>query len=362
MQILAEFLLGLNLLILAITVLNVLTVRVAKNREMPDLFDSVSILIPLRNESQNVPGLMESVLNQKGLSNFEIVALDDSSSDDTAEQISQFSAANLFVHSGLELPFGWLGKNFACHQLAQKSQAKYLVFVDADVRLSPYAVSSSIALMERLDWDFISPYPRQLAISFLERLAQPLLQWSWFASLPLRLAEKLSRPSMVVANGQFLIVKREAYLKTGGHEAIKSEVLDDLELGRLLVRGGFSGGVADGSKVAICRMYSNAVELIEGYSKSQWRAFVSPIGAAIAIVILFSSSILPLALGLSGEVSGWYGYFALVASRLLVASKTNSVVSSASMHPLSAGLWIYLIIHSWYRKSRGELVWRGRQI
>ncbi len=362
MQNLAEFLLVFNLVILAITLFNTFTVRVVKGLEMPDLSDFVSILIPLRNESQNVPGLIESVLGQKGLRRYEVVTLDDNSSDDTAEQMRKYSAPNLSVISGAALPDGWLGKNFACHQLAQEAKGEYLVFVDADVRLSPHAVSNSIALMKHLNWDFISPYPRQIAITFLERVAQPLLQWSWFASLPLRLSEKLRRPSMVVANGQFFIVNRAAYMKSGGHAAIKSEVLDDLELGRTLVRSGFSGGVADGSKVANCRMYNSANELIEGYSKSQWRAFGSPIGAALAALILFASSILPITLGLSGEIFGWYGYFALVASRLLVAAKTNSVISSASLHPLSVGVWIYLIILSWYRKGRGELIWRGRQI
>lgn len=362
MQLLAQFLLTANLVILAVSLINTFTVRVVKNKELTPISDSVSILIPLRNESQNVPGLLESVLAQRDIESYEVVTLNDNSSDDTVAQIDKFSAPNLRKESGAALPDGWLGKNFACHQLAQTTDSDYLVFVDADVRLSPTAVSQSISLMKQLKWDFISPYPRQIAVTFLERVTQPLLQWSWFASLPLRLAEKLQKPSMVVANGQFFIVKRFAYLKAGGHEAIKSEVLDDLELGRSLVRSGFSGGVADGSKIAMCRMYNNSVELVEGYSKSQWRAFGSPFGSALAVLILFSTSILPIALGLSGQILGWYGYFALVASRMLAAFKTKSVVSSASLHPISASIWIYLIILSWYRKGRGELTWRGRNL
>lgn len=179
MQFLAQFLLTANLVILAISFLNALTVRVVKNKELTPLRDSVSILIPLRNESQNVPELLESVLAQKGLEIYEVVALDDNSSDDTRAQIDKFSAPNLRKESGAPLPDSWLGKNFACHQLAEKTNSDYLVFVDADVRLSPSAVSQSIALMKQLKWDFISPYPRQIAVTFLERVTQPLLQWSW---------------------------------------------------------------------------------------------------------------------------------------------------------------------------------------
>lgn len=362
MHLIAALLLALNLLLLCITLMNLITIRVVKPKNAGVVHESVSVLLPLRNEARNVPALMDSVINQSDLLDWEILALDDHSTDETLALIMDNYSSNLRVLSGSQLPSEWLGKNFACHQLAVASRGEYLVFVDADVRLSKSAISDAIHEMRRLNWDFISPYPRQLAFSFIERLAQPLLQWSWFATLPLRLAEKLRKPSMVVANGQFLIVKRAAYFAAGGHEFIKAEVLDDLELARMLIRNNSRGGVADGSKVAQCRMYTNASELIEGYSKSQWRAFGNPFGALFASALLFCSSILPILIGISGEIFGWYGYFALVLSRVLVAGKTKSVLSSASLHPLSASLWIYLIGLSWVRKYRGELLWRGRKL
>jgi glycosyltransferase involved in cell wall biosynthesis len=362
MQNLATLLLILNLIILAITLINVISVRVVKNDKSNAILEHISILVPLRNESKNVLGVLNSLVNQGSLINYEILVLDDHSTDDTSDLVLSLEAPNLRLIRGAELPEGWLGKTFACHQLAKSAQGDYLVFVDADVRLQPDAIVNTLNLMRKLGWSFISPYPRQIAKSFLERVAQPLLQWSWFATLPLRLAEKTSRPSMIVANGQFLIVQRDAYLKSGGHESIKNEVLDDMELARALVRHNFKGGVADGSKVAECRMYTNGRELIEGYSKSQWRAFGNPWGASAVVTLLFSTSVLPILLGLAGEVLGWYGYFVLVMSRLLVAFKTNSVLSSASLHPISALFWIYLIIISWIRKWRGQLTWRERRI
>lgn len=366
MQSLALALLLLNLFLLTLTFLNVFTVRKVnfrfKNTKLASIDEKVSILIPLRNESQNVDGLMSSVLNQSNLSDFEVIALDDNSIDQTLFKLQDFSASNLKILSGKDLPQGWLGKNFACHQLAGAASGEYLVFIDADVRLNPDAIAQSIHLMRKLHWEFISPYPRQIAISFLERLAQPLLQWSWFVSLPLRLAERLQKPSMIVANGQFLIIKKRAYINSGGHEVVKSEVLDDMELARALIRSGAQGGVADGSQVAECRMYSNSSELIEGYSKSQWRAFGSPVGALAVCALIFATSVLPFALGLSGNLFGWYGYFAIVLSRLLVAAKTKSVISSATLHPISALLWIYLIINSWVKKWQGSLTWRGRNL
>lgn len=362
METLSALLLALVFPLFLFSLLNAITVRTVKPGRIEDVSELVSVLAPLRNESQNVSALMSSLLGQDLLRNHEVIVLDDNSEDDTSELLAKYSEPQLSVIFGQSLPESWLGKNFACHQLAERSQGDFLVFVDADVRLDPKAIAASINLMKSLNWDFISPYPRQIAVSFLERLTQPLLQWSWFATLPLRFAQRFMRPSTVVANGQFLIIKRQAYFNSGGHQAVRSEVLDDLELARNLIRSGFKGGVVDGSKIAVCRMYSNAKELVEGYTKSQWRAFVNPYGAAFAVLLLFATSIAPLLLGVLGEIYGWYAYFIMVASRLLVGFKTGSVLSSASLHPLSAGVWIFLIINSWIQKYRGALTWRGRSL
>lgn len=346
----------------AIVIVNLLSVRTIKPGNLEPIKESISIVIPLRNEAQNVNGVIHSLVSQGGLLDFEVIALDDSSSDGTRQLLNDISDPRLSVVEGTALPSGWLGKNFACHVLAQQARGEILVFVDADVRLSDTAVNTAIHAMRRWRWSFISPYPRQIAVTFIERLAQPLLQWSWFATLPLRIAELTQRSSMVVANGQFLIMTREAYQDAGGHEGIKSEVLDDLELARAMVRAGHRGNVAEASAIAECRMYSSAQELLEGYAKSQWRAFGNLLGAIAASILLFLTSIFPIVTGLAGNIYGWYGYFLIVLSRILVGIRTRSTLSSALLHPLSAALWIYLILISWSGKIRGTLTWRGRKI
>jgi len=316
----------------------------------------------MRNEAANVHEVLDSATKQEGIAELKILVLDDQSTDETGDLLAAQNDPRIQTFRGEDLPQGWLGKNFASHQIASRSDAEYLVFIDADVRLSPKAIASSIAMMNQLNLDFLSPYPRQIAISWLESLVQPLLQWSWFASVPLRLAERLPRRSMAVANGQFFLVRASAYRKSGGHQEIKSEVLDDIELARLLISKGFRGTVADGSKIAHCRMYSSPKELIAGYAKSQWRAFGNIAGSALMALILLCSSIIPLIAGLLGSPWGWIGFFAIVATRLAVAAKTQSVISSAWLHPLSALAWIALIKYSWIQKWRGALVWKDRKV
>lgn len=337
---------------LIITVVNVINMRVVGLKGVTTIGESVDVLIPMRDEEDNVEGSLKSTLNSELLEASSVYVLDDGSTDQTGKLISEFKVNKL---TGTELPAGWLGKVWACHNLSKAGSGKYLVFLDADVRLHPYAIASAITRMNKFGWDFISPYPRQIAGSFLEKLIQPLLQWSWLASVPLRLAEKFPNRSMTIANGQFFIVKRSAYEEAGGHAAIPGEVLDDLELARLLISKGFKGGVADGSAVASCRMYKTNSQLIDGYTKSLWKAFGGQFGTVVAIILLFFTGISPY-LGIGAPATF------IFLSRFLAAIKTRSNPAYAFLHPISIVILLYLITLSSIRKSRGTLIWRGRTI
>ena len=337
---------------LIITVVNVINMRVVGLKGVTTVGESVDVLIPMRDEEDNVEGSLKSTLNSELLEASSVYVLDDGSTDQTGKLISEFKVNKL---TGTQLPAGWLGKVWACHNLSKAGSGKYLVFLDADVRLHPYAIASAITRMNKFGWDFISPYPRQIAGSFLEKLIQPLLQWSWLASVPLRLAEKFPNRSMTIANGQFFIVKRSAYEEAGGHAAIPGEVLDDLELARLLISKGFKGGVADGSAVASCRMYKTNSQLIDGYTKSLWKAFGGQFGTIVAIILLFFTGISPY-LGIGAPATF------IFLSRFLAAIKTRSNPAYAFLHPISIVILLYLIVLSSVRKSRGTLIWRGRTV
>ena len=352
----------LALFALFLTLVNALTMRVVKISGAREVFESVALLVPMRNEGSNALASIESALSQELCPRMLVRALNDASTDNTEELLKSLSSPTFGFINGQELPEGWKGKVFACHQLSELVDAEYLVFLDADVRLQPTAVAAAITEMKRLGWDFISPYPREIALTFTERLIQPLLQWSWMASVPLRIAEKFPNRSMTIANGQFFIVKRDAYLAIGGHSSIKNEILDDLELARALVAAKFRGGVADGSSVASCRMYSNATELINGYTKSLWRAFGGITGTILTSALFLLTGVIPFLLALNGSLLGWYTYFVLVVSRIITALKTKGVASSALLHPLASLFLLYLIALSWQRKKSGKLIWRERSV
>lgn len=371
----ATITLSLSLFALALTLLNSATIW----RPLPTLEPSshedsqraainASILLPMRNEAKNVEKLISSIseaLRQEARGmEWEVIALDDQSNDETLHLLSQSQAMlpQLRVLRGLDPATGWLGKPAAQHRLYLEAKHEYLVFIDSDVRIEPGSITAAISTLERESWDFISPYPRQIALTFLERLIQPLLQWSWFASVPLRLAARLRINSMAVANGQLFIVKRSALESIDGFASVKSEILEDIEIARRLWGAGFKGSVVDGSALAHCRMYEGSRELIDGYGKSLWRAFGSPFGAAVAITIMIATSWLPLVMGLTGNPWGWLAYFAVSLSRLIAALRTRSFWQSFLLHPISVALLSFMIVRSFILKRNGALTWRDRSI
>lgn len=348
---------------LLLTAINAMTIRTPRAGAHPEESE-ISILIPMRNEARNVSEVMESIALSLGHRNCEVIVLDDQSTDETASllEAAKTRLPHLRVISGSKPDEGWLGKPAALEQLFRAASGDYLVFMDADVRLQPNAIPSTISLMKEREWDFTSPYPRQVANTFLERVIQPLLQWSWFASVPLRVAERYRVPSMAVANGQLFIVRRDALLAIDGFSRVKSEILEDIEIARHLWRAGKRGIVTDGSAVAECRMYASSSELIDGYSKSLWRAFGSPLGAIIATAILLATSLLPLIAGLMGDPWGWFAYFSISLSRLIAALRTRSFWQSFLLHPISVAILVFILVRSYLLKSQGRLQWRDRNI
>ena len=347
----------LSAIALFLTILNSLTIRVVKNKTAR-VNQKVSILIPMRNEAANVIGCIDSVLSQSGLSDFEIIVLDDHSTDATGEKLAKYPQVK--VLSGADLPDGWLGKIWACHQLSQIAAGEILVFLDADVRLTEHAVASTISEMK--GWSFISPYPKQLSIGLPEKIFQPLLHWSWLASVPLYVSQKFRIKSMAVANGQFFVVEKRAYESCGGHEKVKNEVLDDLALARLLLSNEYKGGVAEGGKVSTCTMYPNFSQLIKGYEKSLWKAFGGVIGNLIALLLLIATGVLSFVAAIGGSELAALAFIFIYLSRIISSIRSGESAATAIAHPIAVLILIYINIRSWVGKFRGSLTWRDRVI
>ncbi|MEE8601708.1 glycosyltransferase [Euzebya tangerina] len=361
-------------LLSAHSLLNWLLLRKPDTSEVPHP-PTVSILIPARDEADRLEPTLWAAMAQGGVSG-EVVVLDDGSTDGTGVLARRIAASSehgdltVRVLDGNPRPDGWLGKPHACWQLSQHATGEVLVFLDADVRLEEDAVIRAVGVLLDGALDLLSPYPRQVTGSAMERVVQPLLQWSWLTFLPLRLAERTRSTSLTAGNGQFMVCRTAAYHAAGGHQTVKHEVIEDVALARSFKSAGFRVGMADGTQLAHCRMYIGWSELREGYSKSLWAAFGSPrgaVGALSLLALLYLAPPLGLLVGLARRDRGLVrlgalGYGAATIGRAFTASRTGGRVVDAPLHPLSIGTLAALTVRSFDRRRRGLLTWKGRAV
>ncbi|MDT0277864.1 glycosyltransferase [Blastococcus goldschmidtiae] len=325
---------------------------------------TVALVVPVRDEAENVLDCLAAALDQRGVPDLRVVVVDDGSTDGTAALVAAHPDPRVRLFSARPPEPGWLGKPNACAQGAAETDADVLVFLDADVRLMPDAVAAAVAVLDDAGLDLVSPWPRQLAGSAAERLVQPLQQWLWTTLLPLRLAERSARPSLAAANGQFLVVRRAAYERAGGHAAVRGEVVEDVALLRAVKTAGGRGVVVDGSNLAVCRMYDGWAGVCEGYGKSLWAAVGgSPAAGLAAAGVLTAVWVLPAAAALRGSRAGLVGYAAGVAGRAVSAASTGGRVwPDALAHPVSILALDLLVLRSVAGHRRGTLRWRGRGV
>lgn len=185
--------------------------------------ESVSVLIPARNEQHSIEACVRAALASKHL-DLEVLVLDDHSEDRTAEIVHRIASTDRRVRlfTAPHLPPGWCGKQFACSVLAGLANKPLFCFLDADVRLAPYGLAHMIAAMRAAPCSLISGFPRQITCTPVEQLLLPLMHFLLLGFLPLEQMRKSLKPSLGAGCGQIFVAERAAYLQAGGHEAIRN--------------------------------------------------------------------------------------------------------------------------------------------
>jgi hypothetical protein len=337
------------------------------------LSEGVSVLIPARNEERVIAASIESLLASRGIE-IEIIVLDDGSTDRTAEIVRNLGArdARVRLQSSPPLPAGWNGKQHACYALAQAARSNVLCFLDADVRLAPEALAAMSGFLASTGADLVSGFPRQETETPLEWLLLPLIHFVLLSYLPLAAMRALTAPSFAVGCGQFLMVRREAYRKAGGHAAIRNTMHDGLLLPQLFRRHGLRTDIADLTHLATCRMYQNASEVWRGLSKNATEGMATPGRILPFTFLLLFGQVIPLLLAVSLAVApASYSpheraliYVSVAASfipRILSVWKYRQSLLGALLHPFGVTLLLVLEWYALVRKLAGQTVtWKER--
>lgn len=353
----------------AMTAMNLRHLR-RPDPDAPAIRERVSVLVPARNEERHIERTVRSLLAQDGIADLELIVLDDGSTDRTHAILAAIDDDRLVVISEPDIapPAGWLGKPWACQRLAARATGTVLVFADADVHFEPHAIRAAIAELRAGDFALVSPYPQQSSQTWLERLVQPLVTWSWIATMPLHWAETSTRPSLSAANGQFLVFDARSYHAIDGHAAVRGNVLEDIGMMRAIKVAGEHAATVDGSHLAQCRMYDDASAVVDGYAKSLWAAFNGPVGSIAVNALLLGAYVVPAGAMIAARERrtrswGAAGFAAGVTSRALVARRTGERIwPDAVLHPASVVAFATLNAISWSRHIRGTNDWKGRPV
>jgi chlorobactene glucosyltransferase len=229
----------------------------------------VSVLIPARNEEQHIERCVNS-LRKQVYKNYEILVLNDNSTDHTLEIIKRIAASDRRVHAfnGKPLPEGWYGKPFALHQLAREATGEILIFTDADTVHTPTSIAWAVTNMLGLKADLVSGYVGQIFRSFGEIITVPLMFFLTGFAIPLFLNRYAKVPWFSAAIGQFIAVKKKVFDEIGGCETFKKKTSEDIYMSRFIKSKGYSTRFLNISEHVKCRMYKGYRSAVEGIGKN----------------------------------------------------------------------------------------------
>lgn len=333
---------------------------------------SVSVLIPARNEANKIAATVRDLLRQT-YPRLELLVLDDHSEDGTA-MVAQECAADdrrLRVLPGSPIPPGWLGKAWACQQLAAHSKGEILIFTDADVGWHRKALNDLLCEMYRGGADMLAVFPTQRTETWSERLCVPLIALTIHAYLPVHGVHHLPYSPLAAANGQCIAIRRQAYNRIGGHAAVRDNVLEDVGLARLAKRDGLCLRMAEAGGLVTCRMYCGWRSVRDGFAKNILAGFGGAPGLVAATIFHWLIFILPwalLAAGLFGVgVPGhpWWApllIFAGIGVRGFSAWRSRQRVVDALLLPASVLLMTGIAGRAlWWQLRYGGPLWKGRR-
>ena len=354
-------------IVLVVTLFNTATAPLLKKSPNLQHRPRVSVLIPARNEAAHIGTCIEGFLAQD-YDNFEIHVLDDQSTDRTRRIIEKFDEQHPKVQAihGKPLPTGWMGKNWACHQLSLHANGEILIFTDADNRPAPNAITNTVAYMQKLELGLLSAFPEKVTVTLTEKLVVPVVDMFVYAGLPLWLTYFSRFPSLAAASGLWIAFTRKAYQRVGGHQAVSNQIVEDVELSRLAKKKRIRILTAVGTRVVSCRMYHSFSEVWDGFSKNLFGLVRhKTIPFLILTFSLWTMCILPY-------IAVWLAPLRALASVAIVMNLTIRMVlalkyrhpflTSVILHPFGVLLTLIIGINSFFQVKRGRLQWKGRQI
>lgn len=331
---------------------------------------AISVLIPARNEESNIGAAVECVLASTNI-DFELIVLDDASIDRTAEIVSHFAAKDPRVRCipAPKLKPGWAGKAHAAQALSTHARHDIFCFIDADVRIAPDTLARMHALLVKTNSALVSGFPEEITVTPLEWLLLPLIQFLLLCYLPFAGLRHTNLSGFGAGCGQFLMMTRHGYQKTGGYASVPTTMHDGIVLSKLFRKHRLHTEVADLTSLATCRMYTSSSDVWQGLTKNATEGIAAPARIVPFTLLLVCGQILPWLLLLCAIIANDYADLRLLTiacaasllPRLISIARFRQRTIGAILHPLGVCILLILQWTALLRKLRGtQATWKGR--
>lgn len=323
----------------------------------------VSILIPARDEQENIVTLLSDI-KKLSYRNCEVIVYDDCSTDRTAEIVNEcrLKDSRIRLISGSPLQQGWLGKNFACYQLSLIARGEYYLYLDADVRVSGNLIEKSIDYTRKYNLGLLSIFPRQIMDTLGEQMSVPIMNRILLALLPLVLVRISPWRSFSAANGQFMLFDADIYNKVQPHRECKSFKAEDIAICRYYKKRKIKVSTLLGDNGIQCRMYQSLKDAVNGFSKNIFAFF----GNSIPVTLLYAlcTTLAPFVLLCIFGFRGLLVYLVLMIVMqvfMSLASRQN-IFLNIMLLPLQQFVFLWIVFSAISKSITKSLEWKGRNI
>lgn len=325
----------------------------------------ISIILSALNEEKEIANALSSLL-RLDYPQFEVIAIDDRSTDGTAQILDRMHEqdARLRVVHLQQLPSGWFGKNHALYVASQQAEGEWLLFTDADVLMKGDVLKKamSYALSHQLDHVTLQECHTHQSMGLNLLLLGHYFSYS-LVMRPWRVRYALSKKSL--GHGAFNLVRKDAYQMCGGHAAIAMECLDDLKLGELLKKNGFKQDIVDGKDYVVRPWYHSLPDMVKGWEKNGFAFYDYRLAPLLRDVIfaLFFFYTPVIGILLCDGINRYLNLLNLCLLILLsayVAKQYRLAKRYALLYPCAIGLLMYTVLHSTLVIYRNKgVIWRG---
>ncbi len=359
---LAYFILAFSILQLIIAIVNLIFKENVNS--LSSINDTVSILIPARNEEKRLPNLLKNLSNIS-YTNIEILVFNDQSTDGTEGIVMEFMRSDnrIKLINSDGLPPGWVGKNYACYSLAKNANGDYLLFLDADVNVSVNIIGRAVSYLRKYNLSLLSMFPKQIMVTIGEKVTVPIMNYILLSLLPLILVRKSSFASISAANGQFMLFDANVYRKYNPHLYFKDNKVEDIAIARQFKSNKHKISCLVGDDEISCRMYEKFLDAVDGFAKNVFSFFGNSVTLTIFFWMVVTLGFIPVLMSFDIFVFTFY-VFIILLTRIIVSiiSKQSVLMNLLYLIPQNFTLGFIIYRAFMYKINKRIYRWKEREV